>query len=159
MYAMQRKHNTTFAGTFFNVLIKKIPGIPKFLKKNKELSKAKLVTTSETFIGEVVRQGLNPEDYKDKIEELRSDGNRFIIRKPVYSREDELKEIEYRIWHSMQDKIKSSYFKKNRGDLCSRMCSFSTLCDNYLPEWREELFMKKAWRHSELNGANSNKGI
>jgi hypothetical protein len=157
MYAFQRKHNITAAGAFVNLLLKKIPSKPKFLK-NGTISKQSISTTEEKLLEAILEEGKDPNDFKEEFERVKQSGNPFIRRKAIYTRQDELNEIELKIWHAIHKKINSTYYSRNRSDLCSRMCSFKVVCNHDTDEIRKELYTTKQKRYSELDGIITDDG-
>jgi hypothetical protein len=60
------------AGVIYNVARKKLPRVPELLKDGKRLSKAAIDTTREVFLKAILDNGLSPDLYADKLEELKS---------------------------------------------------------------------------------------
>ena len=152
IYAMQRKHHIEFSGAYINLLLKKIPGKPRFTKSG-ALSKARCNATVESFTQGVLAAGKDPRHFQEELQKIAERGNPFIQRKTVYLRQDEIIDIQKKIWHAMQRKLQETYYARSRSDLCNRMCSYKTLCNHDIPELREELFIKRDKRHAELEGS------
>jgi hypothetical protein len=151
IYAMQRKHDVTFKGGWFNGLYKKIPVKPQPLKKG-GLSKSKsIVTTPEVYLASIYEHGLDPEDYQDILQILRDKGERFVQREVVYRHPEDIDEIERTIWWAVNAKERMEHFPRRKSDDCGWKCGYKDLCIQDLPELREELYKVKESKHSELS--------
>ena len=163
-YAMGRKHNVRFRGAFLNFIIKKIPTVPKELKKGGLSTAANIVTTPEIYLGEIERLGLDPEDYKDILSTLQQRNHPFVARKAVYRHDSDIEYIEQSIWAALQRKLalnraveagNNPFFFKNKSDQCGWKCSYKELCIDDLPEMRESLYKVRSSEHAELTGGKN----
>jgi hypothetical protein len=154
-YAMSRKHDVQFSGAYVNVIVKKIPSVPKALKKG-GLSQAKdIMTTEEVYKAEIEKHGLDISEYEGILKTLRDKGNRFIARKPVYRNAEDLEQIERTIWWALNYKLNASFFPKNKSDKCSWKCGYKELCIDDLEEVRDHLFTVRDSEHAELSGGKN----
>ena len=88
------QHGYPVAGAIYNVLRKKLPTVPKLLA-NGALSRDKSIdTTTDVYYREIVKNGLNPDDYSDILEHLAQKENTFFWRTRVRRNVVELKEFE-----------------------------------------------------------------
>lgn len=155
-YAMGRKLGVTFTGAMLNVMLKKMPSIPKLLKNGKAISKTLGNTTERIFIDAVEEFGLKLEDYQDVLESIRTEGNHFVKRQLIYRSARNMREIELKIWHAIQRKLSIQFFPKNKTDKCNYMCGYKDLCIDDQPLIREELYYVREKEHSELEDNGSN---
>jgi len=78
-------------GVIYNILVKKVPRIPKLLKSGRGLSKNQSILTTEAVYRQAIEDhGFDPRDYEDILTHLRNKGNRFFIRNRVIRGTDEL---------------------------------------------------------------------
>lgn len=79
---------TRLAGVIYNVARKKLPAVPPLLKGGSALSKARIDTTRDAYMGEIAKHGFNPDDYTDVLDGLT--GRVFFAREAYPFTEPEL---------------------------------------------------------------------
>jgi hypothetical protein len=151
-YAMSRKHEVDFSGSYINIIVKKIPRIPKLLKKGGLSKSTNIVTTEEIFRSEIIRNGLDESEYKEVLDALSKRPNPFVVRKAVYRHPSDIRQIEETIWWALQRKLKSTFYAKNKSDQCSWKCAYKELCIDDTEEMRNGLYKVRDSEHSELSG-------
>jgi hypothetical protein len=129
-----------FSGVLYNVIRKKPPTIPRMLMRPAgTLSKAKDIdTTYEIYMEEILKNGLNPNDYADILAILKEKGNTFYGRAIVPRSKERIKDVEVALFYTVR-RIKENlqlYFKKKDINvfckspnlMCSRDCSYFEMC-------------------------------
>lgn len=76
-------------GCYYNVIIKKVPSIPK-QNKNGTTSRAKILTTSAIFRNTLLERGENPADYAEQIADLQDSDSKFYMRHRIIRGKEEI---------------------------------------------------------------------
>ena len=79
-------------GVIYDVIRKKIPSEPKLLKNGK-MSVASVDTTYQIYLNALISNGLDPEDYQEKLEELKTQGKPFFARVSTDRTQEELNKV------------------------------------------------------------------
>lgn len=150
------------AGVIYNVLRKAVPREPPPLKPRKPggpspgVSQAAIVTTPAVYLAAVLRHGHNPDDYADKLAELR--GVQFFHRdRYVISRPQLLDwHRDTGIWALQAQAEERRREHPRQTQVCQGVvqmpCPYQALCLEDTPGAREH-YQLRGVRHEELPGA------
>ena len=144
------------AGVLYNVMRKKLPAEPK-QKKDGTTSKAACDTTYEVFLNTLLDRGENPDDFRDRLDQLRE--RRFFYRQQHPSLEAEFDRFEHELGHQAQAIKQASHPKHHhlrQFSVCTGFqgirCEFRHVCHEYDGDWHGHGFRLKNIRHEELTG-------
>ncbi len=74
------KEGIKSSGVIWDYVRKKVPTVPPLLKKGGLSKNAKIDTTYEIYLGSINEHGLDPNDYKEILDDLKSKENNFYKR-------------------------------------------------------------------------------
>lgn len=144
----------TVMGVIYNVARKKVPRIPDLLKDGLALSRAKIDTTRDVYLGAVYAHGFNPDHYADMLDSLK--GKTFFGRERYHFTEPNLEDWERDVSYDALAAIatsKSAYFPRTQ--ICTMHgapdCQFASVCLEDGPMARKN-FTTMGIRHAELHG-------
>lgn len=121
-------------GIIYNVVRKKLPRTPELLKKGGLSKAANIDTTYEEYLRAIKWNGLDEADYADVLANLEAKGNTFFHREEIYFSDEELLEVQGRVYEL--SRLRSEGFRfKHRTRECAWECAYLPLCI----EWSEEL--------------------
>lgn len=113
-------------GTVYNQLLGRLPAVPK-LNKDGSVSRAAVYTDWETYSAFVIKQKLDPNDYKDMVGKLvdfkffqRNHIYRPLIETRLFARD-----MERRIWDMQRSK---KHIYRSESFITCGMCSYRELC-------------------------------
>lgn len=129
IWGMNQIRDEPISGVIFNLIRSKLPTVPKVLKAG-GLSKAKNIDTDyETYMAEIVKQDLDPNDYAEILDHIKTNCKPFFKRYITYRTPEELEQIGNEIVSAVK-KIQAfdgSYYR-NPGQHCGWGCSYEQLC-------------------------------
>ena len=131
IWAAQQEYGIELEGVIYNILLKKTPTKPRELK-NGGLSKAKNIkTTYDAYVDalEEYYDAVPWEEYEDILNYLQGRDNEFFWRKKLTKTQDEIKDIEHRIYQEFQDMTDPDlkiYPRPSRD--CIWKCDFREVC-------------------------------
>lgn len=158
-YAAQRL-SYPVVGTIYNQILGRLPAVPK-LNKDGSVSRAAVYTDWKTYRDFVVKQKLNPDDYKemqDKLVDFRFFQRNHIYR-PLIETRLFARDMERRIWDMMRSK---KHIYRSESFITCGMCSYSELCLESLKGGDIEYIIKDAFepktprKEEELNDQETN---
>jgi hypothetical protein len=127
-WALQRMLGVTVRGVVYNELRKDAAHYPKVLK-NGSLSKDKSQnTTLEMYVYAIKNQGLDPLDYRDILEYLGQQGNKFFRRTMVARSPHELENLEERIFLETVEMLSEPVIYPTPGKFTCTNCEFFQPC-------------------------------
>jgi hypothetical protein len=149
-WAWQQQHGVQVTGFVVNGARKAVPRVPPVLK-NGSISKAKIDTTREVYLGAVLAAGLNPDDYAEMLESLPS-LDAYFRRDFIYFNQEEIAEAGRELYelYRMAKTVKPY---KTPTPLCVKLwpCAFRSLCTEDTPEARM-MYREKERKLEELEG-------
>lgn len=123
------------AGVIWDYIRTKPPAVPEELK-NGELSKRKNIDTDyETYLGEITRLKLNPKDYREILDQLKSRGNMDFyqrVRLPAPGKELIKNVVEGARTTAIEIKRLGGASKVRSMDWTCKSCEFKSLCQTDL---------------------------
>lgn len=121
-------------GVVFDYVRTKPPTTPK-VNKDGKISKAACDTDVATYLGVIRSAGLDPNDYMDKLEELKLNVfyKRSRVPRPAKLAENVMKDFDdtcrlLNILDSVRTKALSSLYPRSMGMDCSWKCEYKDLC-------------------------------
>ena len=144
-WAWQEETGNEVDAFVINGLRKKLPTIPKVLKKGGISKRKDIDTTLEIYLKAIRDNHLDPGDYAEILDILDGKGNTFFQRDTIYFNQDEIDEAGrelYSIYQRMTDDIPPI---KAPSPLCTRMrsCPYRSLCIEDTPEARMNYRLKE----------------
>jgi PD-(D/E)XK nuclease superfamily len=129
LWAVQQIFGRPFEGVYYNALRKKVPTVPPLLKNGKGLSKAKLIdSTPEVYMQAIEDNDLDPDDYTEILEHLRSKPNTFFQREKLRRNQYEIKLQGYLLYLEAIDMLNDPFIYPNMTWNCKYMCDYKELC-------------------------------
>lgn len=152
------------AGVIYDVARKKIPREPELLKDGSRLSKAKIDTTREVFLGAILHHGFNPDDYADVLEQ--ASRNVFFARESYAFTDSELDDFARDAGHAALRVIaegRAAYHPRQLtecGGPGRMLCPYLDLCAPGAdgPMSRRS-YSVLAIRHAEMHGEMAEPGV
>lgn len=125
--AVLEKKGLKCAGTIHNHIRTKAPKDPKVLKSG-ELSKAKCDTDYRTYLRAIKKLGLDVEEYRDQLNALKAQKDKFFVRYRVPMKRAAVKSMfsDYEVIGEIIDRMK--VFPRNISIQCKRDCPFLKIC-------------------------------
>lgn len=141
------EHGHKVDGILWDYICTKVPTVPDVLKKGGLSKRMNIDSTYDTYYAEIIKHGLDPEDYSDILDNLRGREDRFYRRiwmpspKPIIRTVvQEIKETALEIAY-LGDKLKS----RNIGIHC-KQCSYYSLCQADLRGLDKEFIMEREYK-------------
>lgn len=136
-------------GVVYTVLRKAIPKEPRILKSG-DLSKDKSQgTTYDMYWAEIMKRGLNPADYTEILEALRSKENSYIYREDVIRNAQQKKDTASRLYTLASTMCTNAPIWKCPSRDCGWKCPYRSLCIEDTDTLRELSFVKRTELHPE----------
>lgn len=138
------KEGIKSSGVIWDYVRKKIPTVPALLKKGGLSKNSKIDTTYEIYLGSIREHSLDPNDYKEILEDLKSKENNFYKRITLPFNKALVKEV-------LDDTISAAKQIKTLGPIvkdrnmtkdCS-WCDYFNLCQTELRGLDSEFMRKK----------------
>lgn len=127
LWALERILGVPVMGIVFNLIRTKLPTVPNLLK-NGTLSKAKNMDTDpQTYLAEIHRLGLNPNDYQDILEHLTETVNPFFKQVKTYRTPPEVTQVGHELYRTSLDMRAGEVYRNATKD-CGWDCPYYGLC-------------------------------
>jgi len=145
-------------GLLWEYICTKVPTVPEVLKNGGLSKRMNIDSTYETYYGEIMKHGLNPEDYTDILDNLKGKEDKFYRRiwmpspRPIIKAVvQELKETALEIAY-LGESLKS----RNIGIHC-KQCSYYALCQADLRGLDKEFIIEREYQPRRKEDTNEEK--
>lgn len=129
IWAAEYLFGINIKGVIYNGLRKTSPRVPELLKSGKGLSKNKAIdTTYEVYLQAILDNDLNPDDYTEILDHLKTKGNAFFRRDYVSRSKDEVIQQQLQIYQEAKDMLSVENYYPNPTRDCSWDCDFKEVC-------------------------------
>lgn len=123
---LARKNGINVRGGIYNMLLKKVPSVPKLLKSGEMSRNSAIVTTPKVYREACVEAGLNPADYEDFIFEMKQ--SEFFRRERIYRSKQHIDNFEIQLTAEVREMTSKNTFRWfHTHDWCV-WCDFKSLC-------------------------------
>jgi len=120
--------NVNVAGCIYNVIRKKLPTIPRILKKGGLTQDKSIDTTYEIYAKAIIDNNLDPKDYQQMLNLLKLKGDTFFGREIVTRTPEAIKNVEKDLVATVQAINNTTEFYRCASANCVRDCNFRELC-------------------------------
>lgn len=142
IWAAEKKFNIQFEGVLYNVLSKQTPQVPALLK-NGTTSKAWIVSTYDMFLNTLKERNENPEDFKEILDKLKNQDERFFFRTKVYRNRDEIKNVGEDLFYIAYDMCNTPHIYRHTKRECTNFCEYKAICMAMMDGSDVEFILKK----------------
>lgn len=127
IWAAEKKFHIKIEGVVYNVLSKQTPQVPALLK-NGTTSKAWIVSTYELFLQTLKERNEDPENFKDILDRLKYQDERFFFRTKVYRNPEEVANIGKDLFYIAYDMCNKPHIYRRTSRDCTYSCQYKSIC-------------------------------
>lgn len=136
-------------GVMFNIILKVKMAEPKLVTSGTRFSKVIAKTDHATYLAAIKRHDFKPEDYKEKLDDLKANPVTRFVREEDYIGKQQLHDFQLRLFNMANQMYHQNYYYKAHGDACT-YCQFQgNICFEDNDAFREQ-FVVMEKPHNEL---------
>jgi hypothetical protein len=119
------------AGFVYNIILKDVPRKPELLKKGGLSQNKAQKTTYDLYLQAIQENGLDVNDYREMLDHLKAQGNRYFKRMKVTSLQPEIDASILELIEVAKD-MKDARIYRNITKDCSWDCQYQSICQSSL---------------------------
>lgn len=146
-----RENTERVDGILWDYIRTKPPAIPEKLKSGELSKRANIDTDYETYMGEIQKHGLNPDNYQDILTKIKANKKAFFQRVFLPTPNEELvNSVVSDFIHSAREIMEAKHYPRNLTRDC-KSCSYYQLCSAEVRGLDSEFIRKQLFTVREAN--------